>query len=99
MTDYEFMGALVGSLAGLFGLFLLLGNHQDKKTNEPIQRLTTEISLLNNNLQFLREGMEKSDRDIVDLKDVVVAHDKRLSHHDYLIDDLKNTSFIKDRKP
>lgn len=99
MSELEFVGALVGGLAGIFGLFFLLGNHQDKKTNEPIQKLTTEISLLNNNLQFLREGMEKTDRDIVDLKDVVVAHDKRISHHQYLIEELKDKTFIKDRKP
>ena len=87
------LGAVVVSLSTLLGLFVTVYNLFFK----PMQKLSTQLSVLNNNFENMQNGQ-------VELKSQVLAHDERLHDvdkqllsHDSRIKHLENTHFEKYR--
>lgn len=93
MDSNLILGAVVVSLGTLLGLFVTVYNLFFK----PMQKLSTQLSVLNNNFENMQNGQ-------IELKAQVLSHDERLHDvdkqllsHDSRIKHLENTHFEKVR--
>ena len=91
--NQEMIGWVVLSLISILGLFTTLYNLFFK----PVQKLTTEITLLNNNLKTMQRDYSALEIKVLANEDHCRLHDKTLTNHEYRLKTIEKTHYEKHR--